>query len=170
MEGRQGQVLLGDALVEEGLDVCLGVDAAAARYVVDASALGGARVELLHGDVKQLGYLVDEGAGAARAAAVHAHVAHGDGAACAVAREEDHLGVLAAQLYGGAGLGVEAPDGDGVGNDLLDEGDAQGLRDGRGARAGDGAAHLGGGEALGDGAQRLGHGLGLARAVALVLA
>src|SRR5699024_166397 len=68
---------------------------------------------------QQGGDLVDEGAGAAGAAAVHPHIGGGQGAVLLLA-EEDDLGVLAAQLHGGAGGGVEGPDGGAVGHHLLD--------------------------------------------------
>ncbi len=136
MEGRQRQILFGDALVEEGLDIGFGIDAATARYVVDAGSRLGALVKLLYGDAQQMGYLVDKGACTARAAAVHAHVTYRGGAALLVGGQKDHLGVLAAQFYGGARCGVELADGDRVGHDLLDVACACGLRQRCCARSG----------------------------------
>ena len=112
MESRQRQVFFGNALVEQGLDVGLGVDAAAAGDVVDAGAGLRALVELLHWDTQQVRDLIDEGARAAGAAAVHAHVAYGGGVLLLIGSEEDHLRILAAELDGCACRGVELADGD----------------------------------------------------------
>ena len=122
MEARKCQVFPGHTAVEQGLDVGLGVYAAAPRDVVDAGAALGERVEVAGLRVEKRGDLVDEGAGAACARAVHAHVRDAGFARLGVFLEEDDLSVLAAQLNGAAYLRVEFADGDGVGHDLLHEG------------------------------------------------
>ena len=136
VEGGEGQVGLGHPLVEEGLDVGLGVDAAPAGDVVDAGAPLRQGVKLLNRHLQQGGDLVDEGPGAAGAAAVHAHIGHGEGAGVGIGLEEDHLGVLAAQLDGAAHLLIPALQGGGVGRHLLGKGNAQALGDGLGPRPG----------------------------------
>ena len=136
VEGRQGQVRLGHPLVEQGLNVGFGVDAAPAGDIIDTAALFRQGVELLHRDLEQRGNLVDEGAGAAGAAAVHPHVGHGAGTGGRVGLEKDHLGVLAAQLDGAAHLLVAAAQSGGVGRHLLGEGQVQRFGDGLGTRTG----------------------------------
>ena len=125
MEARKCQVFLGHAAIEQGLDVGLGVHAAAARDVVDAGAALGERVEVAGLRVEKRGDLVDESACAACARAVHAHVRDASLARLGVLLEEDNLGVLTAQLDGTAYLRVEFADGDGVGHDLLHEGQVE---------------------------------------------
>ena len=92
---------------------------------MDAGAALGERVEVTGLRVEKRGDLVDEGAGTACARAVHAHVRDAGLARLGVFLEEDDLGVLAAQLNGAAYLGVEFADGDGVGHDLLHEGQVE---------------------------------------------
>ena len=84
-------------LVEQGLDVGFGKDAAAGS---DGIGLGGLFCHLVHlvrGQFHQGGHLVDESAGAAGTGAVHPHFG--------TAGEEEDLGVLASQFddYIGAG-------------------------------------------------------------------
>ena len=118
VESRQGDIGPAGALVEEGLDVGLGKDAAPARDAVHLPALGRQGLELVRGHPQQGGDLVDERAGAAGAAAVHPHIRGGEGAVLLLA-EKDDFGVLAAQLDGGAGGGVEGADGGAVGHHFL---------------------------------------------------
>ena len=145
MEARKCQVFLGHTAVEQGLDVGLGVYAAATGNVVDAGAALGERVEVAGLRVEKRGDLVDKGAGATCARAVHTHVRDAGLACFGVLLEEDDLGVLTAQLNGAAHLGVEFADGDGVGHDLLHEGQVELLGKHLAARAADGGAsgHLG---------------------------
>ena len=90
---------------------------------------------LLRPAVHEGGHLVDEGAGAARAGAVHALLD---------ARiEVDDLGVLAAQFDGDVGLRDEGLHGALGGDDLLDKLQIQPLREQKPARTGDGAGHAG---------------------------
>ena len=137
VERRQGDVLLGDALVEQRLDVGLCEDAASARDLVDRGAAGGEGLELLGGDAQHRGDLIDERARAARARPVHAHVVHARRAVVGVGLEEDHLGVLATELDDGARLRIQGLHGVGAGDDLLDEGGAARLGDGGRARSRD---------------------------------
>ena len=132
---RQCQVLLRNSLVEQGLDVGLRVNAAAARYLVDRLPARGELVELLDRHLQKRGHLVDEGARAAGARAVHAHVGHGGGARLLVALEEHHLRVLAAELDRAAHVLVVAAHGKRVRNDFLHEGHAEGVGDGSAARS-----------------------------------
>ena len=74
VENAHGDVFLLRALVEERLDVALGEDAAAAGDVVDGFRLVGEGVQRFQVDVQQHRHLIDEGAGAAGAGAVHAHL------------------------------------------------------------------------------------------------
>ena len=115
-----------------------GVHAAAARDAVQRGAAAREFVELLDGHVEHGGDFIHEGAGAAGARAVHAHVGYGHGARLLVGLEEDHLGVLAAQLDGAARLWVVCLDGKRVRNHFLNVGNVEDARDGGAARSGDG--------------------------------
>ena len=168
VEERPGDVLLRHALVEQGLDVGLGVDAAAPGDVVQGARALGQAVELLDRHAQQRGDLVHQGAGAARARAVHAHVGDRGRARLLVGTEEDHLRVLPAQLDGGARGGVEGLQRERVGHDLLDVGQAQGVRDGARSRAGERGAHAGVGEVPQHVLKLELHALRLARAVTAV--
>ena len=118
VEDGGGQVLVGGALVDEGLDVGLGEDAAARRNRVELRVAGRHLTQAGRVGVQEGRHLVDERAGAARAGAVHALLGGGV--------QVGELGVLAAQLDNDVNLGVEALGGLGAGDDLLDEGDTHG--------------------------------------------
>ena len=124
-----GDVRLAGTLVQQRLDVALGEHAAAGCDGVEALVGEAGRIHLLHAHVQQHRHLVDERAGAARAAAVHALVQ--------AMVEEDHLRVLAAQLDHHAGVRLVAPHGLAGGIDLLHEGDARGLGHAQTRRAAD---------------------------------
>ena len=143
MEGRQGQVIARCPLVEQRLDVGFRVHAAAAGDVVDRASAAGGFVELLDGDVEDRGDLVDEGARAAGAAAVHSHVGDIERAGGFADAEEDHLGVLAAEFDGAARARVKRLDGAGVGDDLLHERHAELVGDRRRAGAGERKPNVG---------------------------
>ena len=117
-------------LVEQGLHVGLGKDAAAAGDGVDDGGTLGHLVEAGGVGVQQARHLVDEGTRAASARAVHALLD-------AVVKVDD-LGVLAAQLDDDVGLGLEGLDRRLGGDDLLHELKAQPLRQEQAARTGDG--------------------------------
>ena len=91
-------------------------------------------VQLVAGHVHQSGHLVDEGAGAASAAAVHALFQR--------AAEEDDLGVLAAQLDDSVSAGDESVHRGSSGVHLLHEVDAAGLGHTQTGGAGDDHLHL----------------------------
>ena len=76
----------------------------------------------------ELCHLVDKCTGTACARAVHAHVGNLD-VSLIVGAEEDHLGVLAAQLDGAARLRIEPADRERVGDHLLNVRGAQRGRD-----------------------------------------
>ena len=129
-----GRDVLGTGtLVEKRLDVGLGKDAAAAG---DRVNLGGALGKLVqaHGiGLEQDCHLVDEGARAACAGAVHALLD-------AVVKVDD-LGVLAAQLDGDVCLGDERLDGALGRDDLLDKLEVEPLGEQHAAGTGDRDAH-----------------------------
>ena len=137
VEGGQGDVGPLRPLDQQGLDVRLGEHAAPTGDAVDGLPLGGQLLELVRRHIQQGGDLVDERAGAAGAAAVHPHVGGLELSGGLVIVEEDHLGVLSAQLHGGADLGVQGPDGGGVGHHLLDVAGPQSGGDGPPAGAAD---------------------------------
>ena len=85
--------------------------------------------------MEERGHLVDEGARATGASAVHALLD--------AVVEVDDLGVLAAELDGAVRLGDERLDGALGGDDLLDELKVKPAREQHAARAGDGDAHGG---------------------------
>ena len=130
VEDGGGQVLVGGALVDEGLDVGLGEHAAARGDRVELGVAGRELAEAGGVRVQEGRHLVDEGAGAARAGAVHALLGGGV--------QVGELGVLAAQLDDDVNLGVQALGGLGSGDDLLDEGDTHSAGGRQAAGAGDG--------------------------------
>ena len=138
VEDGGGQVLVGGALVDEGLDVGLGEHAAARGDRVELGVAGRELAEAGGVRVQEGRHLVDEGAGAARAGAVHALLGGGV--------QVGELGVFAAQLDDDVDLGVQALGGLGAGDDLLDEGDAHGAGGRQAAGAGDGRVDAGAGQ------------------------
>ena len=111
-----GDILGPGALVDEGLHVALGKDAAAGGDGVGPLRPLGRLVHLVGAHFEQGGHLVDEGAGAAGAAAVHPHLG--------AAGQKEDLGVLAAQLDDAVGLGHKPLDRHAGGEHLLHKGDA----------------------------------------------
>ena len=168
MEGGKGDVRALRPLDQQRLDIGLGEHAAPAGDAVDGLALSGQLLELVGGDAEQGGDLVDEGTGATGAAAVHAHIGGLEAAGGLVKVEENHLGVLAAQLHGGADGGVQGPDGGGVGHHLLDIVGAQGGSDGPSAGAAHSHPEPGTGKPPGRFREKLPDGLGLMGVVPLV--
>ena len=135
LEDGGGHVLGAGALVEQRLHVGLGKDAAAAGDGIDGGGVGRELVEAARVGVQQGCHLVDEGARAAGAGAVHTLLD--------TVVKVDDLGVLAAQLDGDIGGRDESLDGALAGNDLLDKLQVEPLRQQQAARAGNGAGHLG---------------------------
>ena len=115
-----GDVRLARPLVEEGLDIRLREHAAAGSDGIDALRLEGELVELRYSDIEKGRHLVDERTRAARAASVHALFG--------AARDEDDLGVLAAQFHRGIRIRIEAADGAEGSLHLLHEADLPALR------------------------------------------
>ena len=134
LEDGGGQVLPGGALVDQRLEVGLGEDAAARGDGVEGLVARGELVQARGVGVQELGHLVDEGARAARAGAVHALFGSGV--------QVGEFGVLAAQFDDDIDLGVQAPGGLRARDDLLDEGDAHRAGSREAARARDGADDL----------------------------
>ena len=165
VEAAEGDVLAARPLQQQRLDVGLGKDTAATADVVHRLALCGQPLQPVGVGAEERGNLVDESPRAAGAAAVHAHIVH------SAAGEEHHLGILAAQLDGGAHLGEAQAHGGGVGHHLLHEYRAQHCRHGLATRAADGDGHRLLAVALGHrckhSAQR-GHLLGVVAAVVAV--
>ena len=133
-----GQVFVRGPLVDEGLDVGLGEDAAARGDRVELGVAGRHLAQARGVRVQEGRHLVDEGAGAARAGAVHTLLGGGV--------QVGELGILAAQLDNDVDFGVEALGGLGAGDDLLHEGDAHGARRGQAAGARDGSVDAGAGQ------------------------
>ena len=146
LEDRGRHVLLPAALVEDGLDVALGKDAAAGGDGVDLLVAQAQLVQLVHRHVHEGGHLVDESAGAA--GAVHPLLQR--------AAEKDDFGVLAAQFDDRIGVGYVLVDGGGGGVHLLHEVDLRRLGHAQAGRAGDDDAHLSAGEPVRQRAQSLG--------------
>ena len=138
VEDGGGQVLVGGALVDEGLDVGLGEDAAARGDRVELGVAGRHLAQARGVRVQEGRHLVDEGAGAARAGAVHALLGGGV--------QVGELRVLAAQLDDDIDLRVEALGGLGARDDLLNEGDAHGAGGRQAAGSGDGSVDAGAGQ------------------------
>ncbi len=130
-----GQILLRRSLVDQRLDVRLGKDAAAGRDRVDRLIMARVLVESRGVGLQKVRHLVNEGSGAAGTDTVHALLD------IAVLKIDDFR-VLAAQLDGHIRLRTEGLDRRGDGYHLLDEGDAQILRERQTAGPGDGRGHL----------------------------
>ncbi len=130
LENRRRQVLPGRAFVDQRLDIGLSEDAAARGDRVDGLVGRGEDVEAGRVGLQEVRHLVDEGACAAGADAVHALL---DIAALKI----DDLRVLAAKLDGDVGHGGAHFQAGRDGDDLLDEGNAQVLRERESARTGD---------------------------------
>ena len=128
-------VLGAGAFVKQRLHVSLGKDAAAAGDGIDGGSVGRELVEAARVGVQQGCHLVDEGARAAGAGAVHTLLD--------TVVKVDDLGVLAAQLDGDIGGRDESLDGALAGNDLLDKLQVEPLGQQQAARTGNGTGHLG---------------------------
>ena len=133
LEDGGGHVLGAGALVEQRLDVGLGKDAAAAGDGVDLRGALGQLVQAHGVGLEESCHLVDEGARAAGAGAVHALLD-------AVVKV-DNLGVLAAQLDGDVGLRDEGLHGALGRDDLLDKLEVEPLGKQHAAGAGNRDAH-----------------------------
>ena len=123
------------ALVDERLEVGLGEDAAARGDGVERRVARGHIVQAGGVGVEELGHLIDEGSGAARAGAVHALLGGGV--------EVGDLGVLTTELDDDVGLRIAHAHRLGLGDDLLDEGQAHEGGQGQPGTTGDRPAHDG---------------------------
>ena len=127
-----GQIGTGRALVDEGLDVGLGEHAAPGGDGIQLLVVRRRVVKALGVGLQQGGHLVDEGAGAAGAHAVHPLLK--------AAGEIDDLGILAAQFDGHIRPGIALLQRRGYRHHLLHEGNVQRPAQIDGAGAGDGGA------------------------------
>ena len=112
------------------------------------------------GDAEALGLLVEKGAGAGGAEVVHGHVAEDHALEGGVPVDGEELAVLAADLDDGADVGVEAADGAGLGDELVDVEAAEQVGDGATAGAGEADAGSARFEALEGEAELRGQGFG----------
>ena len=119
LEDGNRQVLLGSALIDEGLQVTFGKDTAACGNGIDLLVVPGIFIQPGGIGAEQRCHLVDEGAGAAGADPVHTLVP--------AAGEVEDLGVLSPQLDGNIGLGIAAVQALAHRDDLLNKGDLHGL-------------------------------------------
>ena len=133
LEDGGGDVLLARALVQKRLHIGLGEHAAAARDGIDGLMIGRQLVQAAGVGVQKGRHLVDEGARAAGAGAVHALLD--------AVVEVDDLRVLAAQLDGHVGLRDERLHRRLRRDDLLHEGHVEPLGQKQAARSGDGDGH-----------------------------
>ena len=133
LEDGRGDVLLARALVDERLHVGLREHAATAGDGIQRGRALRQHVQAAGVGVQERGHLVDEGARAAGARAVHALFD--------ALVEVDDLRILAAQLDGHVGGGDEGFHRRLAGDDLLHELDAQPLGEQQAARARDGDGH-----------------------------
>ena len=129
VEGGQRQVLPGNSLVQEGLNIRLGEHAASSGDIIDRLALLRSPVEILYRNPQNLCHLIDESARSSGTAAVHAHVIHLQAPACGILPEEDDLCILTAQLDGRSHIAVTGTKRQRVGDDFLDKGNARPVRD-----------------------------------------
>ena len=125
-----GNILRLGALVDEGLHIALGEHTAAGGDGVRLLRPLGGGVHLVGAHFQQRRHLVDEGAGAAGAGAVHPHL-HAAG-------EEQDFGVLTAQLDDAVRPRGQLVGRHAGGKHLLHEWDLHALRHAHAGRAGDG--------------------------------
>ena len=121
LEDGLGDVLLGSAVVHQGLDVRFGEHAAAGGDGIDAFRVGRQVVKTFGVRVQKGRHVVDEGAGAPGADAIHPFLRR---------RTEIHdLGIFPAQFYHGIRLGNQFFHGCGRRDDFLYERQLQPLGD-----------------------------------------
>ena len=125
-----GQILLGSALVDQGLDVGFGKDTAPGRNGIEGVIAFGVFVETGCVGLQEGCHLVDEGAGAACTDSVHPlfHIA---------SLKIDDLGILASELDSHVGSGSELLESRGYADDLLYKGHLQVIGQRKSAGAGD---------------------------------
>ena len=130
LEDRSRQVLFGGALVDQGLDVGLGKNAAAGGNCIKRSIILGVFVEAGGVCLQQGRHLIDERTRSAGTDAVHAllHIS---------VLKVDDLGVFASQLDGYICLGRDLLEGSGDRHDLLHKRHAEVVGQGQTAGSGD---------------------------------
>ena len=131
---RGGKVAVQGTLIQKRLDVRFGEHPASGCNGVKPGGVGGLLVHLAGGAAKQGCHLIDEGAGASRAGAVHPHLQ--------TVGQEKNLGVLASKLDGGVDAGHPVGQCDAGCEYLLHEGNAAAL--GHPHPGGTGDGNLGG--------------------------
>ena len=135
VEGGQGNIRPLRPLDQQGLDIRLGEHTASAGDAVNRLSLSRQLFKFIRRNIQQRGDLVNKSAGAPGTAAIHPHVRGLQAAGILVIVEEDHLGVLAAQLHCGTHVGIQRPDCRSVGHHLLDVVGPQSRCDGPASRA-----------------------------------
>ena len=130
LEDGGGQVFLGRAFIDQGLDIGFGEHAAAGGDGVERLVVFGILVKTRGVRLEKGSHLVDEGTGTAGAYAVHPlfHIA---------AFKVDDLGVLAAKLDGHVSLRGVILQGGGYGDYFLNKRNAQMLGQGQSSGTGD---------------------------------
>ena len=113
LEDRGGEIGLGRALVDEGLNIGFCEHAASGGDGINFLIILCGLVETLGIGLEKSCHLVDKRAGAACANAIHTLLK--------TAAEVDDLGILAAELDGYVGFGGDGFKGGGYCHDLLDE-------------------------------------------------
>jgi len=119
MKGGECKITPLHALIQEGLNVRLRKDAAAAGNLVYRLTAGSEVIKLLNRDLEKLGDLVDERSRSPGATAVHSHIRSAKLSGAGVLVKKNHLRVLTAKLDGDARLREKPPYGKAVGNYLL---------------------------------------------------
>ena len=135
MQSRQGDVFLAYALIQQRLDIGLGIDAAAPGDVIELCAAFRQRLVILGLYLQQRRYLIDEGPGSSRTASVHAHIRDFQSSRLSAPAEKNDLRVLAAQFNGRSCGRIIFHDSKRVGHNLLHKGHAGRIRKRFGSRA-----------------------------------
>ena len=134
MQSRQGDVFLAHALIQQRLDIGLGIDAAAPGYVIELCAALRQSLVFLGLYLQKGSDFIDEGSRSSRTASVHAHIRDFQPSGLFAPAEKNDLRVLAAQLNGCPGGRIIFHDSKRVGHDLLHKGHAGRIRKGFGSR------------------------------------
>ena len=115
VENRSGDIFPADIPGNEILDVRLAEHPAPRGHRIYPSCLECQVTEHIHRDIEDNGHLVNESPGATGAVAVHPEISR-------IARtEEDHLGILPADVYHRGYTGIVLPDGIRRRHDFLDK-------------------------------------------------
>ena len=169
MERRQRQVRLGHSLVQQRLNIRLGIYAAASGDIIYRFSLLRRMVQLFYRNPQDRRHLVQKSARTSCTASVHSHVRHIQPAGLVILTEKQYLGVLAAQLDGRAHLLVQFPDRNRIGDYFLHIRQAQPVRQLLRSGAGQRHAEFRRRETLFQAFQAVDHALHLLRAVSPVI-